>query len=38
MTGNTNDTITAVRGIEVGHCTDARRPTGCSGGSNELAP
>ena len=30
MSSNTNDTITAVRGIEVGHCTDARRPTGCS--------
>lgn len=25
-----NDTITAVRGIRVGHHTDARRPTGCS--------
>jgi len=25
-----NDTITAVQGIEAGHHTDARRPTGCS--------
>ena len=25
-----DDCITAVRGIEAGHCTDARRPTGCS--------
>lgn len=30
LSATSNDSITDVRGIEVGHFTDARRPTGCS--------